>query len=67
MAVNTQFSIAVHIMAGLGYDCRKDRTFESSCQKCEYQPELCPAYPFQIVQGRFDRYGQGEGGGLLAG
>jgi Rrf2 family protein len=40
VAVNTQFSIAVHIMAGLGYDCRKDRTSSHLARSVNTSPSF---------------------------
>ena len=40
MAVNTQFSIAVHIMAGLAYRCDKDTTSASLAMSVNTSPSF---------------------------
>jgi Rrf2 family protein len=40
VAVNTQFSIAVHITAGLGYDCRTDHTSSHLARSVNTSPSF---------------------------
>jgi Rrf2 family protein len=40
MAVNTQFSIAVHIMAGLGYQCDRDVTSSTLAYSVNTSPSF---------------------------
>ena len=67
MAVNTQFSIAVHILTGLACHCDEDMISANLGKKREHQPEFCAAHYVQIIQGRPGEDGDRQGGRLLAG